>query len=61
MFAYKDLTDAQIDELENSDVGELAAANLMIIHGLNERILTIDEGLKQLHNISLAIMNIEAD
>ena len=61
MFEYIDISENKIAELEKSSADILAAAGLMVLFGISKKILTVDEGLKQAHNLFLAIMSREED
>lgn len=56
MFDYEDLTEEQMDKLEDSDEGGRITAIMMLVQGIRKNILTKEDGLKQINNIAFSLL-----
>lgn len=56
MFEYEDLTQEQIDLLENEEPEDLIKSALLIIYGARKGILDNAEAFKQINNVLIAAL-----
>jgi hypothetical protein len=61
MFEYLNIDEEKIKALQNSSIGALSSAGLLIANGVVTGILTADEAIEQMYNIFLTIFEKETD